>query len=255
MRTLLFVNNWVGSQVVAWLKGRGEPPVALVMHPEGRQKYGPEILAAAALPPERIFDGSRLDAPETLAALRALEPDIGVSIYFGYILRRPILSLPPAGCINLHPAYLPYQRGANPNVWSLLEEGTPAGATLHYMDEGIDTGDIIHQRRLVVAPTDTGATLYRRLEGLSLEVFQEAWPLLVAGTAPRHLQDRAAGCTHRMRDLAPLDEIDLDQSYRARDLINLLRARTFPPYRGAYFRAGQKKVYIRIELSEEEDGA
>ena len=253
MRTLLFVNNWVGSQVVAWLRERGETLVGLVMHPEGRQRYGREILAAAALPSERVFDGSRLDTPETLAALRALEPDIGVSAYFGYILRRPILSLPAAGCVNLHPAYLPYQRGANPNVWSLLEEGTPAGATLHYMDEGVDTGDIIHQRQLVVAPTDTGATLYRRLELLALEVFQEGWPLLAAGT--RRPQDPSAGCTHRMRDLAPLDEIHLDESYRARDLINLLRARTFPPYHGAYFRAGQKKVYIRIELSEEEDGA
>ena len=252
MRILFLGNNWVGWQVLRWLKERDEEIVGLVLHPPQKRKYGDEILRTGRLDPARIFDGSQLHKVEIKQAIRTLQPDLGVSALFGYVLRREIIDLLPAGCINLHPALLPYNRGTYPNVWSIVE-GTPAGATLHYVDAGVDTGDIIAQKQVPVDPVDTGETLYRKLERACVEIFEEAWPYIRNGQAPRIPQIAEMGTFHRTSDVDRLDEVDLDRTYTARELIDILRARTFPPHAGAYFRSGNRKVYLRLQLFHEDD--
>ncbi|HEX2227072.1 MAG TPA: formyltransferase family protein [Candidatus Binatia bacterium] len=246
MRILFLGNNWLACGVLRWLKERREEIAGVVLHPPERRRNGDELVGLAGTLP--TFDGSRLREPALLDSIRALNCDIAVSVLFGYILQPDFLALPPLGCINLHPSLLPYNRGAHPNVWSIIE-GTPAGATLHYMDAGVDTGDIIAQRQVSVEPTDTGATLYRKLEVASLELFCETWPAVAAGKATRLPQDPAAGTRHRACELEGIDEIDLDSVCKAADLINLLRARTFLGYRGAYFRAAGRKVYVSLQLT------
>jgi methionyl-tRNA formyltransferase len=246
MRTLLLANNWVGWQVARWFTERGDDVVALVIHPPERRKYGEEIRESLNLPPERVFDGSQLQRPEVVRRVASLRPEIGVSVLFGYILRPEFIGMFPRGIINLHPSYLPYNRGTHPNVWSIVE-GTPAGATLHYLDHDVDTGDIIAQRQIAVEAVDTGESLYRKLEGLCLDLFRETWPLLLTGRATRKPQP-ASGTCHRAKDLERIEEIDLDRRYTARDLLNVLRARTFPPYAGAFFRDGERKVYVRVQF-------
>jgi methionyl-tRNA formyltransferase len=183
-------------------------------------------------------------------AIAELKPDIGISVFFGYLLSEGSLRVMLKGCLNLHPALLPYNRGAHPNVWSIVE-GTPAGATMHYVDRGVDTGDIVSQKQVSVDPVDTGESLYRKLERACLDLFEEVWPLVRAGRAPRTPQSNQEGSHHRTRDLARIDEIDLDRSYNARELIDIIRARTFPPYPGACFRVEGRKVHLRLQLAYE----
>ena len=151
----------------------------------------------------------------------------------------------------MHPSFLPYNRGQYPNVWSIVE-GTPAGVSLHYVDEGIDTGPIIARKEVAVSMVDTGETLYRKLEQAMVELFREAWPKLKAGKAPRIQQGTENVTYHKTRDVEAIDNIELTQSYVARDLINILRARTFPPYRGAYFVHEGRRVYLKLSLEEEQ---
>lgn len=250
MRYIYLANNRVGHEVVHWLSEHGHPPTALVLHPLQRGKFREEIVAAAGVDRDCIFDGSVLRRPETLNAIKSLELELGLSVFFDYILEEQFLDLFPRGCLNLHPALLPYNRGQYPNVWSIVE-GTPAGVTLHYIDKGVDTGDIIAQREVPVAPTDTGEILYRKLEQASYELFCETWDLILRGAAPRHPQRREAGTHHRTKDVEAIDEIQLDRQYLARDLINVLRARTFPPYRGAYFVHENRRIYLRLALQDE----
>ena len=251
MRILFLGNNWVGWQVLQWLREQNEQIVGLVVHPSHKRKYGDEIMNSAQVSPAHIFDGSQLRQPEVLQAIEALRPDIGLSVLFGYILRPEFLDLFPAGVVNLHPAYLPYNPGAYPNVWSIVER-TPAGVTLHYIDAGVDTGDIIAQRQVPIEPVDTGETLYRKLERACVELFKETWPLIRSGRAPRIPQDREEGTYHRTCDVERIDPIDLDRTYTARELIDVIRARTFPPYPGAYFIHQGRKVYLRLQLLYEE---
>ncbi|MDP7421461.1 MAG: formyltransferase family protein, partial [bacterium] len=223
-----------------------------ILHPPDKQKYGEEIKRSTDVKPECIFDGSKLRDPQVINAIQSLKPDIGLSILFGYILRSGFLSLFPQGCINLHPAFLPYNRGTYPNVWSIIDS-TPAGATIHYIDEKIDTGDIINQKEVDVTPVDTGLSLYRKLEKSSLSLFKETWPSIRSGNAKRIPQKKTVGTCHRTKDVKNIDEIDLDKTYSGRELINRIRARTFPPFDGAYFRHNGDKIYLRLQLLHEDE--
>ncbi|MFZ0805650.1 MAG: formyltransferase family protein [Candidatus Sulfotelmatobacter sp.] len=250
MRVFCLCNNWLGWQILKWLREQGVEIVGLAVHPEARAKYGRQIRQEVANTNCLIIEAPFND-DAVVDQVRKLEPDLAVSILFSYILQPPFLQLFPRGCINLHPAFLPYNRGSYPNVWSIVS-GTPAGVTLHYIDEGIDTGDVIAQKEVAVSATDTGATLYHKLEIEALEIFRSTWPSILTGSNSRIPQFAGAGSYHRARDVEQIDEIDLQKSYRAEDLLNLIRARTFAPYSGAYFIQEGRKIYLRLELYEEE---
>jgi methionyl-tRNA formyltransferase len=252
MKILFLGNNRVGWEILAWLKRQGENIVGLVIHPPDKQKYSQEIVEASGLSDAQVFSGQDLRKPEVVAKIAALSPDIGVSILFDYILKSEIIALHPRGIVNLHPSYLPYNRGQYPNVWSIVEK-TPAGATLHFIDAGIDTGDIIARRQVPVEPVDTGETLYRKLEKACVALFKHTWPIIRSGSLPPVVVENVGGTYHKTKDIEAIDCIDLDRMYRAGDLIDILRARTFPPYNGAYFWDGGRKAYLRLHLYYDND--
>jgi methionyl-tRNA formyltransferase len=205
-------NNWVGWQIIRYLIDYGEDIVGLVLHPEHKQRYGKEILDASRVNTTRVFDGSSLKQEKTLHAVRNLQPDIGLSILFDYKISKDFIDFFPMGIVNLHPSYLPYNRGQYPNVWSIVEE-TPAGVSLHYIDEGIDTGDIIAQKEVQVLSKDTGMSLYGKLEQTAVEIFKEHWQLIRQGKQRRISQTKAEGTYHTTRDVEKIDEIKLDRKY------------------------------------------
>lgn len=242
-------NNWLGWRALASLRERGTDVVGVALHPAERRRYGEEILSAAALAKDRVFDASRLREPDVQRAITALGPDIGLSVLLGYILAPEFLSSFGRGVVNLHTGWLPFNRGAHPNVWSIVKQ-KPAGVTLHWMDARVDTGDIIARKQVEVSAEDTGKSLYHKLETAALALLEQTWPTIEAGRAPRERQS-GESTSHRVRDLELIDEIELDRSYSARYLIDILRARTFPPYRGAFFRADGKRTYMSVSLESE----
>ncbi|MEM6960329.1 MAG: formyltransferase family protein [Myxococcota bacterium] len=246
MRYVLFANGSVGLDAARFLAARPEEIAALVLHPNEHARCADEIREALGIDRESVVDGSTLRDPGVVSRLSSLEPQIGLSVYFRYIFRKPMIDLFPQGIINLHPSLLPHCRGCYPNVWSIVTRA-PAGVTMHHIDAKIDTGDIVSQETVEVAPEDTGASLYAKLEAASCCLFRSTWPKLVAGTASRTSQG-PGGSLHRKRDVDEIDEIDLDRTYTGRDLIDLIRARTFAPHRGAYFRSGGRKIYVSLAL-------
>jgi methionyl-tRNA formyltransferase len=253
MRILLLANNWGGWQVCRWLRERDENVVGLVVHPASDGKYRDQVLEAARMPDHLVRTADQLKQPVTIEFLRSLKPDIALSAFFAYIIKPEVLAIPPLGCVNLHPAYLPYNRGMHPNVWPLMD-GTPVGVTVHYVDKGVDTGDVIARRLIEVKSIDTGGTLHQRLTRELVQLFEDTWPSIRAGTNARIPQDGSVATFHLKKDMDPLDHIDLDKEYKARDLINLLRGRTYPPFPAAYFfDENGRKVYVRTQLFYEED--
>ena len=93
MRILFLGNNWLGWKVLQWLVSQNEHIVGLVLHPDDQQKFGKEILSTIELSEPHVFDGSRLREPLVLDAIRSLEPDIGISILYGYILKTDFLDI------------------------------------------------------------------------------------------------------------------------------------------------------------------
>jgi methionyl-tRNA formyltransferase len=252
MRILLFANNWNGWEVAKWLRQQGEDIVGLVLNNPGDQRFGDRILKAVDLPDDRIWFAKQLRTPETLERLGDLRADIGISASFGYLLRPELIQMFPRSCINLHAALLPYNGGWYTNVWPILD-GTPAGATIHYIDAGVDSGDIIVQREIPVEPTDTAGSLHEKITRDLIELFKENWLSIRAGTNSRSPQDRSKGTSHRKAEINGISVVDLNRKYLGRDLLNLLRARTYPPYPSAYYLDGEERTHVRVELVREKD--
>lgn len=251
MRVVLFGNGRVGLDTVNWFRQEGVELVGMVVHPDSSARLKNELLEASGLASDHIIEATDLGSERGIEKLRSFDGNIGISAYFAYILKSSVIGMFPAGIVNIHPAYLPYNRGRYPNVWSIVD-ATPAGVTIHYIDEGVDTGDIIAQTMIEVSPLDTGQTLHQKLEEESSKLLRATWPLIASGNAPRTPQDVSKATTHKAKDVENIDRIDLDQTYKARDLINIIRARTFPPFPGAFFEENGRRVYMRIELSIQE---
>ena len=122
--------------------------------------------------------------------------------------------------------------------------------SLHYIDQGVDTGDIVAQKRLQVSWEDTGETLYYRLADSAVGLFKDKYDEIISDTLPRVKQAEPAGSAHRAAEMDRASRIDLDGTYTARRLFNIIRARMFPPYPTAYFCAGTKKYSVRILIEE-----
>ena len=140
-------------------------------------------------------------AADKLSAEFLSKQGFGFLISYGYqhILRKEILDLFPDRAINLHISYLPWNRGADPNFWSFVE-GTPKGVTIHYLDEGVDTGDIILQRELKFeSDKETLATSYEKLQDAIQDLFKQNWWNIKEGMISRKEQT-GVGSQHREND-------------------------------------------------------
>lgn len=249
MKIVFFGNGPLAANILVSLIDSDEV-VGVVVHPEQKAKNRDKLLTFASQAGAKVFGAPDLRTPEGLASIRECGAEIGISIMFGYILRPDLLEVFPRGCINLHPAFLPYNRGAHPNVWPIIE-GTPAGVTLHQIDAGIDTGPIYSQREVPVDEDDTAETLYAKLMKEAHALFEEAWPHVKSGRLVAKAQV-GEGTSHKVSDLAKLNHIDLDAPTTARKVINQLRARTFPPYEGAWFADRGGRIFMSLELTPEE---
>ena len=255
MRIAFAGDREISAQVLSLILARGIRPLALLVSAAGTASHADRLVEMCHfLEPERILRGARFREPGAVALLQKLQLDYIICIHFPYIVPKEVLSVPRIGVLNLHPAFLPYNRGWHTPSWAILEQ-TPIGATLHFMDAGVDTGDIIHQLELRVSPGDTAHTLYARLLELELKVFAEAWPRLESGQFERKRQDLARGSFHLREDLLQdaVRQIDLDEEMTARDLICKLRALTTNQHaEAAYFEEDGKRFRIQVVIHEED---
>ncbi|HEV2840806.1 MAG TPA: methionyl-tRNA formyltransferase [Chthoniobacterales bacterium] len=143
-------------------------------------------MAGEALP---IFQPARIKGEAAVAEIRALAPDVIVVIAYGQILPRSVLEIPRVACLNLHASLLPRHRGAAPIQAAIVAGDRESGITVMYMDEGLDTGDILLQWRLELAADETGGSLHDRLAQIAPAALDEALTHLQKGNAPRVEQD------------------------------------------------------------------
>lgn len=129
-----------------------------------------------------VFQPEKLRNPEAVAEIEKAKPDMIVVAAFGQILPKSVLSLPKYGCINVHASLLPAYRGAAPIQWSILDGQKETGVTIMYMNEGLDTGDILLQKAIPIAADETGGSLHDKLSVLGAEALCEALPKIIDGS-------------------------------------------------------------------------
>jgi methionyl-tRNA formyltransferase len=138
-----------------------------------------------------VLQPARIKDRQAIEEIRALRPDVMVVMAYGQILPRGVLEIPEIACLNLHASLLPRWRGAAPIQAAIAAGDREIGITVMYMDEGLDTGDILLQRTIDILPADTGGALHDRLAGVAPETLLESLDLLAKGKAPRTPQDNA----------------------------------------------------------------
>jgi methionyl-tRNA formyltransferase len=143
--------------------------------------------------------------PIDVAFLGTHSPDFIVSYGYRHIIKKDVLLRYTDRAINLHIAYLPWNRGADPNFWSFVE-GTPKGVTIHYLDEGIDTGDIIAQKQVTFSESDTLRTSYDKLQEEIQALFKDNWASIRTGECSRKKQE-GKGTFHRLKDKERLSHL------------------------------------------------
>ncbi len=193
--------------------------------------------------PERVRDEAFMDE------LERLKPDVIVVAAFGQILPERILNIPRYGCINVHASLLPAYRGAAPIQWAVIDGLEETGITIMYMEKGLDTGDIICQRRVKLSPEETGGSLFERLAVEGADLLVETLEQLENGTAVRRKQDDSKSSYAKMlsKDMGRLDF--------TQDAVILERLiRGLNPWPSAYTRVNGKtlKIYMAEVLKEEE---
>jgi methionyl-tRNA formyltransferase len=195
MRLVFFGTPEFAVPALRALAGEGFDIAAVVTQPDrpqGRsrsQLVAPPVKEAALAEGLPILQPEHPNDPAFLDALRPYEPDLGVVVAYGHILRPSLLELPTRGMINVHASLLPALRGAAPIQHAIMQGLEETGVTIMQMAEGMDTGPILHQVSTPVASDETGGELESRLAETGGLALIEALALLEAGVLVPRAQD------------------------------------------------------------------
>ena len=235
MRVLFIGTGEIGVPVLRWLMESGAHElIGIVTQPDkpvGRdQRIEPPPIKAALGPGNLpVLQPKRIKAADAIAQIRELAPDVIVVMAYGQILPKAVLEIPYIACLNLHASLLPRHRGAAPIQAAIVAGDRETGISVMYMDEGLDTGDVLLQKRIEIAADETGGSLHDRLGEIAPVALEEALSLLVAGNAPRVPQDSS------LATYAPKLEREagrIDWSEPAELIERKIRA--FDPWPGAF---------------------
>ena len=163
--------------------------MAILLRLIGRPRKVPalrEIKANCGIP---VVGSKDVNDARTLATLRGWQPDLVISIYLNQLIKGDLIRLPRLGCLNIHPALLPRNRGLFPYFWAIANGDAQTGVTLHWVDEKFDTGDILLQEIIPIQPMDTITSLAYKSAQVGAEMLVRGVDLVEAGSPPRIPQD------------------------------------------------------------------
>lgn len=238
------------------LVNKGYDVAAVVTQPDkpvGRKQsvpvFPPVKEAALKLGITDILQPEKVRTVEFIGRIRAIAPDLIVTIAYGKILPGDILDIPRFGCINVHGSLLPKYRGAAPIQWAIINGESVSGITTMFMDEGMDTGDILLKREVEITENMTYKELYDKLEALGAEVLADTLAELEKGKLTRLPQntDEATNVPMMKKEMGLID-----WKKSAWDVHNLVRGTN--PWPGAYtfYKGGRLKIWKTAMLKEDE---
>jgi methionyl-tRNA formyltransferase len=244
MRIVFIGTGEIGVPTLRALLNSEHEVVAVVTQPDkpvGREQRiePPPIKKEIAKTRIPILQPARIKDPQAIEEIRAFNPDAIVVAAYGQILPRAVLEIPRLACLNLHASLLPRWRGAAPIQAAIATGDCETGITAMYMDEGLDTGDILLQRSVEILPNDTGGSLHDRLSQIAPEALLESLRLLATGNAPRIRQDNAHA-TYAPKLKREQGLIDWSESAEAIER----KIRAYNPWPGAFMKLDRQNLKV-----------
>jgi methionyl-tRNA formyltransferase len=229
--------------------------LAAISQPDRRQGRGMRLVASPVKQTAEklgipVLQPEKINQPEFMASLAALAPEVIVVVAYGQFIPAELLNLPEKGCINIHPSLLPRYRGATPIQHAILNGDEVTGVTTMYLDEGLDTGDLIFQQQVRIDSSETAGQLQERLSHISPDVLLRTLNAIEANGAPRLPQDErlSSYCSKLSRQ-----DGQLNWEKSSRLLANQVRA--FTPWPGTFTYHHKERVKVlQAQLGPNEDG-
>lgn len=247
--TCVFIGGkQIGVECLRKLLARNITPKLVIANPDdtGRDSWHESLLKVAREAGLSVIAGKKVRDPELIKKLKKVKPEIIFCIGGMQIIPKEVLSIPRLGCLNIHPALLPKYRGRFSTAHALFNGEPYTGATLHFMDEGIDSGPIILQKKVWIDKEDTARTLYDKvLTGAGGELFTEFLNLWLGGKKIPARPQSEKEATYYPKGLPNNGEIDWN--WDGAKIERFIRAMTFPPFPPATFSIGKKKMVIADE--------
>jgi methionyl-tRNA formyltransferase len=230
-RAVVFAYHNVGVRCLKALLARQVEVPLVITHKDnpGEQIWFDSVAATAAAYGIATIAPADPNSVQAIARVADSRPDFILSFYYRAILKAPLLALPSRGALNMHGSLLPRYRGRVPINWAIIHGETETGATLHYMTEKPDAGDIVAQTAVPILPDDTAKEVFDKVTVAAETTLYASLPALIAGNAPRMPQDPRRATYFGGR--TPEDGV-IDWSKTAAEIHNLVRA-VAPPYPGA----------------------
>jgi methionyl-tRNA formyltransferase len=247
MRVICLAYHQIGHMGLRYfLEETDDQVVAVFSHEDapGEEIWWPSVADLARERGVPVFTPENINQPEWAEKIAALRPDFIISLWYRYLVKKPILELPAGGCLNLHGSLLPKYRGRAPVNWVLVNGEVKTGMTLQYMVPRADAGDIVGQAAVPIELHDTALTVYHKLVDAGHEVLRAAWPLLRSGQAQRIPQNEGEA-TYFGRRTA--DDGRFSWHWPALRIHNLVRAVTHP-YPGAFAESTGGRLYVWSSL-------
>jgi len=240
MRVVFLGNHTVGTTVLRTMAETDEV-AGVVAHPPDAED-GVRYESVAGLAAERGWNVVRGRAKDPAVERFVVEcrPDLLWITDYRYLLPKSLLDVAPLGTVNLHPSLLPKFRGRAPVNWAILHGESELGLTAHFVEEGMDTGDIIAQKRFTLSEDQDVGDALRMLYPIYSAITREVLGMFRAGQVPRIRQDHAQATAFPRR--TPDDGL-IDWSQPARAIFNLVRA-VASPYPGAFTSLDENKLII-----------
>ena len=228
---VVFAYHNVGVRCLSVLLAHGVNVPLVVSHRNNPKEsiWFDSVAKLASLHNIPVIMPDNPNTPEVVEQIRALQPDFFFSFYYREMLKRELLEIPKRGALNMHGSLLPKYRGRAPVNWAIIHGETETGATLHYMTEKPDNGDIVAQQAVPILPNDTALEVFQKVTVAAEIALNACLPDMLAGTAKAVPQDLSKGAYFGGRK--PEDGI-IDWSQSAQEIHNLVRA-VAPPYPGA----------------------
>ena len=215
----------------------------------GRRLLAPEMKSFAEERGLPVLQPPSLREEEARRALAALSPELIVVAAYGLLLPPAVLDIPPLHCLNIHPSLLPRHRGPSPVAAAIVEGDEETGATVMRLDEGMDTGPIVAQRRTRIGREETGEALTARLFQMGADLLVDALPAWSKGEIEARPQDESlATVTRRLSR----EDGEIDWSMPAERTARQVRA--YHPWPGAYTTWEGRSLKVIEAAAAEEDG-
>ena len=235
----------ISVNLLSFLIDEGYKPSFLIVSETKDSSHREKLISLSGLTDRDIYDIDFIN--KNYSILADYDTDYIFGIHFPYIISKPLLSIPKVGFLNLHPAFLPYNKGWHTPSWAILDK-TKYGATLHFMSNDLDAGDIITQTEIEVKPSLTANELYQSVLEVEEQLFKDAFTNLLT-LKPTRIKQVKEGTSYSKKDLAKVQEIDLSEEIFALDLIDKLRALTTNNIdEAAYFIVDEKKYRVQVNI-------